>query len=90
MEDGLALLDQGFAIQEETGERTYEAEMYRCRGELLRQRGSDHGQAETCFQRALQVARQQGARSWELRAALKSEPLVARSREIDSGSRSIE
>jgi predicted ATPase/DNA-binding SARP family transcriptional activator len=69
-EEGLALLDQGFEIEAETGERMYEAEMYRCRGELLRQRGNDPGEAENCFQRALQVARKQSARSWELRAAM--------------------
>jgi len=37
---------------------------------LLRQRGNDHDEAENCFQRALQVARKQSARSWELRAAM--------------------
>jgi len=69
-EEGLDLLEQGFAIQEETGGRMYEAELHRCHGELLRLRGDDHSEAEHCFQRALQVARSQSARAWELRAAM--------------------
>ena len=40
-------------------------------GELwLRQIPPDTAQADTCFQQALAIARQQQARSWELRAAL--------------------
>ena len=32
--------------------------------------GDQHAQAETCFQHALDIARRQQARSWELRAAM--------------------
>lgn len=62
---------------EQTGERYYEAELRRQRGELLlraeksrQDQGSweQHG-AETCFQQALDVARHQQAKVLELRAA---------------------
>ena len=42
--------------------------MYRVRGELLRA-GHDPIAAERCFSRAIGIARQQSAKSWELRAA---------------------
>ena len=48
----------------------YEAELYRLEGGLLLQQAvPDASQAETCFHRALEVARRQGAKSWELRTA---------------------
>jgi predicted ATPase len=54
-----------------TGERAPEAELHRLYGELLlRQAVLDAPQAEAYFQRALDVARHQQARSWELRAAM--------------------
>ncbi len=75
----------------ETGERFYEAEVHRLKGEILltqvdrrpsrvekpRRRTSAHclprdslqNEAEACFQRALDVARQQDAKLFELRAA---------------------
>jgi predicted ATPase len=56
---------------ETTGERWCEAEVYRVNGEIaLMSPKRDVPQAETHFQRALAVARQQQAKSWELRAAM--------------------
>ena len=56
---------------EKTGERCYEAELHRLQGELLLQQViADVDQAETCFQQALDIARRQQAKSWELRAAM--------------------
>jgi len=52
-----------------TGERCYEAEVNRLKGEMRLATGSDEVESEACFQRAISVARRQGARSWELRAA---------------------
>ena len=50
--------------------RFYAAELYRLQGALLlRQAVPDAPQAEECFRQALDVARRQGARSWELRVA---------------------
>jgi DNA-binding winged helix-turn-helix (wHTH) protein/predicted ATPase len=68
---GLQVLDEALALLESTGERVYEADLYRLRGELLlRGTAPDMSQAETCWRHALNVARAQQARSWELRAAL--------------------
>jgi predicted ATPase len=55
-----------------TGERYYVAELLRVRGELLLQEAGEGPvpAAEDCFQRALELARQQGALSWELGSAL--------------------
>jgi predicted ATPase len=50
--------------------RVYEAEAHRIKGTLLlHQAVPDAAQAEVCFQQALDIARQQEAKSWELRAA---------------------
>jgi predicted ATPase len=54
-----------------TQERFYEAEMHRVQGALVLAQAADrHAQAETYFQHALDIARRQQARSWELRAAV--------------------
>jgi predicted ATPase len=56
---------------EHTGERYYEAEVYRLKGALLlRQAAPDRSQAEACFQQALTVARHQEAKLLELRATM--------------------
>src|SRR5262249_17759132 len=53
------------------GERFYEAELYRLKGELLLAHSAEnYGEAEACFQQALLVARHQQAKSSELRAAM--------------------
>jgi class 3 adenylate cyclase/predicted ATPase len=62
---------EAMAAVETTKERWYEAEIHRVTGEIalkLPQLGSS--QAETYFERALNVARMQQAKSWELRAAM--------------------
>ena len=68
--EGLQLLDEAQAIVHATGGRIFEAELYRLRGELLLQRSSaTFNKAERCFHQALDIARNQEAKSWELRAA---------------------
>jgi adenylate cyclase len=52
---------------EEVGEIRYLAELHRLEGELHAAAG-DRPQAERCFRRAIELAREQGARWWELRA----------------------
>jgi predicted ATPase len=54
---------------EETGERHWEAELYRLRGELLLAQG-DETEAEASLHKAIEVARRQQAKSWELRAVI--------------------
>ena len=70
-EAGLALLAEALAVLNDTGERRWEAELHRLKGELLLARAAGHdAEAETCFRQALDIARRQQARSWELRAAM--------------------
>ena len=53
------------------GERWFEAELRRVQGEwLVTHRRDERQRAEACFNRALTVAREQNARTWELRAAM--------------------
>jgi len=53
-----------------TEARFYAAELSRLQGVLLLQQAvPDAAQAEACFQQALAIARQQQAKSWELRVA---------------------
>jgi class 3 adenylate cyclase/predicted ATPase/ABC-type dipeptide/oligopeptide/nickel transport system ATPase component len=69
-EAGLTVLTEALTLVDKTGERWYESEIYRLKGELLLQRSSDNAtEAETCLQHALDIARNQQAKSFELRAA---------------------
>ena len=69
---GLRVLDEALALTESTGERYYQAELYRLKGERLLARARDHGidAAAACFEQSLAIARQQGALSLELRATM--------------------
>jgi len=70
-EAGLTALGEALALVETTGERYYEAELHRLKGELLLQHAApDVSDAETCFQQALDIARRQQAKALELRAAM--------------------
>ena len=54
-----------------TKETLFEAEVHRIAGEIARLSPEpDVAKAEACFECALAVARQQQAKSWELRAAM--------------------
>jgi predicted ATPase len=70
--EGLEVLDEALDAVNDTGEGWWEAELHRLRGELLRaQRAGQvgaEGKAEACFGQAIEVARRQEAKSWELRA----------------------
>ena len=69
-DEGLGILDEAFELVEKNGERMYEPELHRVRGELLLRCSLDReAEAQICFQRALAIAREQEARWWELRAA---------------------
>jgi predicted ATPase len=69
--EGLHLLTEAMVAIEASGQGDLMARAYRLQGELLlRQAIPDVSQAEVCFQEALTVARQQQAKSWELRAAM--------------------
>mgnify|MGYP001593607277 CR=1 FL=1 len=69
VEGGLTALAEALEAAQSTGERYYEAELHRLQGELLLDQGAGRAEAKACFARALEMARRQGARSLELRAA---------------------
>jgi class 3 adenylate cyclase/predicted ATPase len=77
---GLNALAEALALVDETGERYWEAELYRLRGELLLAQASQRSlqtdvshpwhEPEHSFRQALEVASRQQAKSLELRAAM--------------------
>ena len=67
--DGLHLLDEAFGAVAGGGETAFEAELYRCRGELLLMQGAGVEEVESSLQQALGIARSQSAKGWELRSA---------------------
>ena len=76
IEKGLEFMSQALAEVERGGERYYEAELYRLKGELLlkkaerEDRTAMEKEAEVCFRQSLAVARRQTAKSFELRTAI--------------------
>jgi predicted ATPase len=69
--DAWRCIKEAVAIVETSKERWYEAELHRIAGDIaLRSPRQDAAQAQAYFERALVVARQQQAKSWELRAAM--------------------
>ena len=70
-DDAWRCIDEAMTAIETTKERWCEAEVNRVAGTIaLRSPEPDAAKAEACFERALAVARQQQAKSWELRAAM--------------------
>jgi class 3 adenylate cyclase/predicted ATPase len=66
----LRALDMGFAVAEQNGERFWVAELHRQKGELfLAMEDHSESEAEQEFQQALEIAREQAAKSLELRAS---------------------
>jgi len=55
-----ATLAEAIDTVRQTGERSIEAELYSVKGELLQQKanGAQQKESESCFQKALQIARQ--------------------------------
>ena len=67
----VAILDEALATCDRIGYRAFEAELHRARGEILLKRDpANPAPAEDAFLTAIAVAKQQGTRSFELRAAL--------------------
>ncbi len=78
IEEGVITLAEALDTVNNNGERWYEAELYRIKGELLLAREGKNqkakskkeavSEAETCFSKAIDIARSQSAKSLELRA----------------------
>ena len=73
-EEGLRVIAEALDHVAQTGIVYYEAELHRLDGELLQLYTPDEQRAETSFRRALGIARQQQAKSWELRACDEPSP----------------
>jgi class 3 adenylate cyclase/predicted ATPase len=78
-EAGLAALTEALTGVDKAGERFYESELYRLKGELLLQSRqvkdksevtNSQTEAEACFHKAIEIARKQQAKSLELRAVM--------------------
>ena len=68
--EGLTALTEALAQVETTGERVWEAELYRLKGELLLGEGKAEAESEASFYQAIEIARQQNTKSLELRATM--------------------
>jgi class 3 adenylate cyclase/predicted ATPase len=70
VEEALQTIDEALRAVEQSQDRWWQAELHRLRGEFtLALPGDRTSAAETAFREALDVARAQKAKSWELRAA---------------------
>ena len=70
VDEALELLDRALEESNATDERWSEAEIHRLKGQwLLTHHPTRLAEAESSYQRALEVARGQEAKFWELRAA---------------------
>src|SRR5262249_23697152 len=70
LNDAWRCIDEAMMAVETTKEGLWEAEIHRLAGEIARKSEADALKAERYFEHALAVARQQQAKSWELRAAI--------------------
>ena len=71
-EEGLSLLAEAQGVMRRSGERFFEAERCRIKGELMLSlpTGERAAEAQACFRQAIEIARQQQAKSLELRAVM--------------------
>jgi predicted ATPase len=89
VDEGLSVVAEGFAHAERTGERGFLAELHRIGGELHAAAGNEAG-AEDALRLALDVSRQQQARSLELRAATALARLLHASGRTPGGRAALE
>jgi tetratricopeptide (TPR) repeat protein len=70
IDDGLATIEDSLALMEKTGQRYFDAELHRLKGEFLLTKSGAEDEVEPLFERAIDVARGQKAKSLELRATM--------------------
>ena len=69
-EEGLLVVTEALGQVQKGQEHQHEAELYRLKGELLWMQGCHPAEIEECFYQSLDIARQQKAKSWELRTVM--------------------
>jgi predicted ATPase len=78
LDQALAMLDEDLASSERSGAHFYEPEIHRLKGEAILLRDSSATvEAEKCFRKAINVARGQSAKWFELRATMSLARLLA-------------
>jgi class 3 adenylate cyclase/tetratricopeptide (TPR) repeat protein len=84
VDEGFDLVSKGLASAEQTGLRSGEAELHRLKGELLMIKDLGNvAEAQGCLRTAIDVARRQGARLFELRATVSLARLLNQQGETD-------
>ncbi len=77
VEEGLDLVARGLEIADQTGLRVAEPELYRVKGELMIKDPGNAAEAERSLRTAIEVARRQSAKLFELRATVSLARLLA-------------
>jgi class 3 adenylate cyclase/tetratricopeptide (TPR) repeat protein len=75
--EGLDATNEGLALCRSSRVRMLQSELHRLKGELLLNAGDDEAAAQS-FRDAIDLARRQGAKSWELRATTNFARLLAK------------
>jgi len=79
LDDSLCALREALTAADEHEIRAFEAEANRLKGELLlKKNDSNVVEARSCYERAIEIARKQSAKSWELRATTSLARLLAK------------
>jgi predicted ATPase/DNA-binding winged helix-turn-helix (wHTH) protein len=85
MAEAMGLIDETILSVSVNGDACYAPELLRVKGGLLLSMPEpSRSDAETCFVRSLELSRRQGARAWELRAAVDLATLWAHEERIKS------
>jgi len=74
--EGLVTIAEAFDTLEKKGERYCESELHRIKGELLLQQGIEEVEVKVCYRQAIDIAREQSAKSLELRATISMARLL--------------
>jgi predicted ATPase/DNA-binding winged helix-turn-helix (wHTH) protein len=83
-DDGLSALTEALTAADRHEEREHEVQIHHIKGELLlRQTDSNAAEAQKCFEHAIEIARKQSAKSFELRVTVSLARLLAKHGERD-------
>ena len=88
LNDALEALTEGIELAQRSGMGDSEADLYRLKGEVLMQKGP-YADAEKQFASAIELARRQGARMFELRATTSLARLLQREGRVDEARRAL-